>query len=516
MNEFYTKTAATEAFSASRQQAAKMERYLESASAMVAQHAELEAYIQSEGREYERRLLQAHLQLRAALEQRVEVGGADGVKRGYARPEQPRRLTTIFGSVWVIRLAYQREGVEGLHPQDALLNLPAELHSHGLRQLVAQAAARHSFEQTREVIVKATGIAIGNRQLEELAARASVDFEAFYAGRTLETENTEDLLVLSFDGKGIVMRHEDLRPTTRQAAEATSNKLTKRLSKGEKKNRKRMAEVAAVYGLPPVARTPDDILCDLSFLEGTAAQSRPRPKNKRVWASVKQPMKAVIEQAFEEALRRDPLRMRRWVALVDGNPEQLRLIKRAARRIGVQLTIVLDIIHVLDYIWDAAWCFYAQGSPEAECWVHRRLRGLLEGRSGGAIARSMRQLAKERGLNSKQRKPVDDCARYLVKHTRYLHYDQALADGLPLATGVIEGACRHLIKARMDAAQWSLDGAEGVLRLRALLMSGDFDEYWAFHLRRELQRNHLTHYAGRVIPMSLFPSKPFASVNKAA
>jgi hypothetical protein len=331
-------------------------------------------------------------------------------------------------------------------------------------------------------------------------------------------ENVQDLMVLSFDGKGIVVRHEDLRPATRQAAEASANKLSKRLSKGEKKNRKRMAEVATVYSLRPVARTADDILYDLSFLDGASAGQRPRPSNKRVWASVKHEMKTVIKHAFEEALRRDPQRQRRWVALVDGNPEQLKLIKRAARKAGVRvrLTIVVDIMHVLDYLWDAAWCFYDQGSPDAERWVQRRLRGLLKGRSAGEVARSLRQLARERGLSSKQRKAVDDCARYLVKHTRYLRYDEALAAGLPLATGVVEGACRHLVKARMDAARWSLEGAEAVVRLRALLMSGDFDQYWEFHLQKELERNHLTHYAGRVAPMANLPSNDVRRVENAA
>jgi len=95
---------------------------------------------------------------------------------------------------------------------------------------------------------------------------------------------------------------------------------------------------------------------------------------------------------------------------------------------------------------------------------------------------------------------VDKCANYLLKYAEFLRYDQYLVSGLPIATGVIEGACRHLIKDRMDltGARWSLQGAEAVLRLRSLRSSGDFEEYWRFHEKEELERNHVTRYAGPI------------------
>jgi hypothetical protein len=105
-------------------------------------------------------------------------------------------------------------------------------------------------------------------------------------------------------------------------------------------------------------------------------------------------------------------------------------------------------------------------------------------------------------LSPEERKPVDTCARYLLNHSQYLRYDQYLAGGMPIATGVIEGACRHLIKDRMDVtgARWSLAGAEAVLRLRALRSSGDFDQYWRFHESCEYRRTHQSRYAGGTVP----------------
>ena len=107
--------------------------------------------------------------------------------------------------------------------------------------------------------------------------------------------------------------------------------------------------------------------------------------------------------------------------------------------------------------------------------------------------RRMRRTATNRGLSPSRRAAADTCADYLITYKAYLRYDEYLAAGFPIATGVIEGACRYLVKDRMDitGARWSVQGAESVLRLRALRASGDFEAYWAFHQDCELHRNHL-------------------------
>jgi hypothetical protein len=198
------------------------------------------------------------------------------------------------------------------------------------------------------------------------------------------------------------------------------------------------------------------------------------------------------------------------VVLVDGQRDQIKRVERAAKKVGATITIVLDIVHVLEYLWSAAYAFHKDGTPEAEAWVEHQLVKLLAGRSGGALAKSMRLMVKTHGLDATAAKPIEKAAKYLVKHTRLLHYDGALADGLPIATGVIEGACRYLVQDRMGrtGARWSLVGAEAVLRLRALRASGDFDDYWQFHLAKEHERTHRSRYADGAIPDPLPPSRP--------
>jgi hypothetical protein len=202
--------------------------------------------------------------------------------------------------------------------------------------------------------------------------------------------------------------------------------------------------------------------------------------------------------------------------LVDGQPDQIKRVQRAARKAGVEITIQLDIVHVLEYLWRAAYAFHPESSPEAEKWVEDRLLALLSGRPAGEIAKSLRSMIVRHDLDAKVAKPVATCASYLVKNARWLHYDRALADGLPIATGVIEGACRYLVQDRMGrtGARWSLAGAEAVLRLRALRTSGDFDDYWQFHVAKEHERAHASRYTDGLVPDRPPPSRPHLRIVK--
>ena len=195
-------------------------------------------------------------------------------------------------------------------------------------------------------------------------------------------------------------------------------------------------------------------------------------------------------------MRRDPAQHRAWVVLVDGEPHQLARIQAAAARHQVSVTIVMDFMHVLEYLWEAAHSLAPDNAQTAETWVQERALKVLQGHAR-EVAAGMRRSATVRALSVKQRKAVDTCADYLLNRQSYLRYDVFLAQGFPIATGVIEGACRHLVKDRMDltGARWRLKSAEAVLQLRALRSSGDFDAYWCFHKQQELQRNHLSRYA---------------------
>lgn len=155
----------------------------------------------------------------------------------------------------------------------------------------------------------------------------------------------------------------------------------------------------------------------------------------------------------------------------------------------------------MEYLWGAAWCFFTEGDPAAEQWVAEKARAVLQG-NAGTLAAAIRRKATRLGLAADKRKNADRAADYLLAKRGYLDYPTALTNGWPIATGVIEGACRHLVKDRMDitGARWGLQGAEAVLKLRAIKSNGDLDDYWRYHLTQERHRVHQTRYLNGVIP----------------
>ena len=301
-----------------------------------------------------------------------------GEKHDYLREDTSRTLNSIFGKVTVHRKGYSFSGKKSAFPQDSILNLSTDQYSDGLKRFVADNVAFESFEQSIVSIMKTTATSVPNRQAQNIIRQITQDFDAFYEQQKLDIHSKTDILVLSCDGKGIVMRPDDLRPQTKKAADSEIHKKNTRLSKGEKRNRKRMATVASVYDIAPYIRTADTIMDKCSVVDTTKV---PRPQHKRVWASVEKSSQQVIEQMFDEALRRDPQQQRKWVILVDGHNAQLKQIKKVMKKRKVHATICLDFIHVLEYLWKAAYCFHDEDSNDAEHWVKQRAIQVLNGKA---------------------------------------------------------------------------------------------------------------------------------------
>jgi hypothetical protein len=438
------------------------------------------------------------------------VTGADGVSRPQAKKRE-RHVMTEHGEVEVGRLGYSARDTASLMPLDAELNLPPDGFSFGVRKRVARLATMMSFGEVCEEINTTTRAHIGPRQAQELTKRAALDYDAFYASRHDNEAALPDeapaqgaappFLALSTDAKGVVVRAEALREAAKAKREPsdkvakTLSRLLSKQSNKRKKNHKRMAQAAAVFDIAPYERSAGDVVLDFREPGRHRPKKAPRPANKRVWASVEKDEGVVIAEMFAEAERRDAKHERDWVVLVDGDESQLQAILKCARALGAAVTIILDVIHALQGVWAASKALAGDSDEEREAWVMERFERLLSG-DVSLVAAGMRRSATKRGLSKEARKPVDQCADYLLKYKDYLRYDQYLAKGMPIATGVIEGTCRNLINDRLDitGARWGLTGAEAVLRLRSLRKSGDFEAYWAFHVEQEYRRNHLSHY----------------------
>jgi hypothetical protein len=255
-----------------------------------------------------------------------------------------------------------------------------------------------------------------------------------------------------------------------------------------------MAQTGAVFDVIPAPRTPEQVM---GRAPGQPAPDSPRAVNRWYACDITAGRDVAIGKAFDEAERRDPGHERTWIALADGDNSQLDLIQAQAAQRGVTVTIVIDFIHVIGYLWKAAWCFHRARDPAAEDWVSAQGLDILHGRTAEVSARIAR-LAHEHPPRpgGEHAKIIARTLHYLQNKQPFMDYPRALANGWPIATGVIEGACRHLVQDRMGitGARWGLDGAQAMLWLRAIDASGGTAAYWDWHITQEHQRNHLSRY----------------------
>jgi len=266
---------------------------------------------------------------------------------------------------------------------------------------------------------------------------------------------------------------------------AGATKVVRR-KKGEKPNKKKMATVAATFGMTPRVRTAADVL-DSLFSTGAppARGARQRPTHKRVWASLLSGKDSFIADVKADMVRRDPRHRRTWVMVTDG---ERALQRRVAASFG-GVTLVLDLLHVLEKLWAVAHVFHPEGSKEAEAFVYARAERILTG-GVSHVVKGLRQMATKRGLSGAKAKTVRDVAGYYYSNRSRMRYDVYLKNGWPIASGSVEGACKNLVRDRFERSgmRWSPAMAEAMLKLRAVYLSGDLDDYWEFHVRKDQRR----------------------------
>lgn len=471
-------------------------RWLESDEAMRTE-SEVERELREQGKVLMLRMLQGHLDLRAAREkQGYRMGAHDSEVEVRSRT---RHVETGFGRAELSRLGFKRHGEPAEFPLDHELNLPPELYSLELRQVVALEAQRGCWDDVVRTVDRYTGGHVPKRQAEELAARAASDFDAFYeltaapGGDGLSDTAIEGA---SCDSKGVVMLDQGLRDDTRKQAEQEKAGAVRGDPMAPKKLRKRdkrMAIVTANWEQERHPRTAAQILAKLDRSgEATNEPERPpRPQNKRVRASLEKSQAEGISEMFDELERRNPDGRRQNVILVDGEERQIACVLREAQERNLAITLVLDLIHVIHYLWIAGYALCNRDPKDTERWVRFHLERLLTGKAN-YVAAAIRRQATMAQMGEDDRTPIDKCCDYLLKNQEFLQYDECLAAGLPIATGIIEGTCRHLVQDRMGitGARWDVPGGEAVLKLRAIRCSGDWEDYWSFHEAEERCRNH--------------------------
>lgn len=399
------------------------------------------------------------------------------------------QLITQFGKVATSPQGYGQRGENRIFPLKEDLSMPARSFTHPVQRKVSYEAVKGPYSKVTEALDEHTNVHISKQQIDHIVNDAAVDFDEFYQVANQSSKiATSDIIVATADGKGIIMRKEDLREATKNRA--TSQKLKNRKSKGEKSNRKRMSTVASVYNINAHVRTKDDIMNE--FDRKMSQAKRPRPEDKRVWASVEKSQAEVFQEISFEIESR--LSEGKIVAFLSDGERQLKklakkVLKPIVSKTGNQFFMIVDIIHAIEYLWKAAHVFHKEGSREAEAFVTKYLCWLLEG-NAGQVAAAIGRLATRLRIEDDKRKTVDKVTTYIKNNKPFMQYDKCLELGLPIATGVIEGACKSLVRDRFEVtgARWSLRGAESLLKLRAIYQSEDWNEYWKFHVKQECSR----------------------------
>ena len=439
---------------------------------------DLERESERRGREVARLALQAHLDTLGDgdLGEAILIGEESRQVRLAYKRLHARSLLTLVGEVGLTRVGYAAPGHESVHPLDAALRLPGRCYSYELQRRLVRLAVCGPFEEAVATLAELIGVAVPKRSAEQILIDAAVDFDAFYQARADAAAGLgeADVVVGAIDCKGIPM----VKPEG--AVRVVRRK------KGDKANKKKMATVAAVFSQPPRVRTPDQVLDNLFATTATSPkQGHPRPTDKRVWASLVSGKDAFISDVRAEMDRRDPDRSHTWVIVTDGE----RALQRRVTATFTDVTLVLDLLHVTEKVWKAAHALHTEGSLEATAFARERVGRILNGQVS-QVVKGLRQIVTKRRLTGAKATTLRSVADYLSAHRTRMASNLYLANGWPIDRGAVEGTCKTLVRDRFERSgmRWCPDGAEAMLKMRAVYLSGDLHEYWALHVDLDQQR----------------------------
>jgi hypothetical protein len=417
---------------------------------------------------------------------------ATGPEQVLPRLERPnkRPYLSIFGEIDIERICYGRDRVEAV-PLDAQLHLPRRQYSYLLQRWLGAFVVDDAHAEAIRKLGTILGLEIAVKASEDLNREQASDVEVFQDNLPVPVPETEaPLLVVTADCKGVplvrkaVQRIEESSESSSSGGDARSS--GHRRAKGEKANKKQMAAVGAVYTIKPFVRTADDVIEEVTRKE--ARQRRPRPQNKRVRADLLVGKVSLFLWLAQETIRRNPRGSKPVIFLSDG---ERALQDRQSEYLPENTICILDLFHVLERLWKVAWCFFDERTQkrEAHQWVEVRLKRLLEG-GVASVIRGIRYQATQHELRGQRRKTVKEATDYFERNRDRMKYDEYLAAGYPIGSGVVEGACRHLVKDRMERSgmRWLPSGAQAMLDLRATYLNGEWNDFWKFHVEREDER----------------------------
>jgi len=464
---------------------------------------EIEENLWKKSLELGREILASHVEMQAAKTPVPDSVQHEGRTVQRLDDQRNRTYHSVFGNITFSRDVYalretQRHEVV---PLDAKLGMPEGDISYLLQRWCNARSVNGSYAQVRKSITEIFGFAPSVSALEDMACRAGRHADEYFRNQQPIDPGTEDeIIVVTSDCKGVPMRKADAphgaknyKPDTASPGDRVNTDTRKRLKKGEKRGQKRMACVGGAYSVGRFERVADDLLDEIVRKENE--KNRPTIENKRLRAVLTKEVDGktinskdvVFDWLAEEVLQRDPHSEKTIVAIMDGETRLRDLQKsKISRAVGI-----LDIWHVTEYLWKLAHCFHAESSQEAEQFVETYLRKILQGKLNRAIG-GIRQMATKRKLTEKKKATVKHLLNYFVRRAGEMRYDEYLASGYPIGSGVVEGACKHLVKDRMELTgmRWRIAGAQTILSLRAIYLNDDWETFNRSRIEAEQARLH--------------------------
>ena len=416
---------------------------------------------------------------------RETIETAKGQKLPYDR-DRKRDYFSIFGKIPLWRPYFYKKNVGGASPLDEELGLGDDCYSDLVREISDYLGVYNVYHKSGDILRRLLGLNLSTRVIEETIAKDAVDVEVYYAQKPAPKPQTEaEILVIQVDGKGVPLIYDDPLPSK-----------PVRLGKGQKRGRKKEAIVTTGYTIAPQPRTPQEVVDSFFDQKETKEKgSYPKPQNKHVWATL-DGKDTALDRLLKQVANREGEHIQHRAALCDGCEA---LQTRIEDRFDT-FTLILDFIHADEYLWDVANSLLGETYPRRLAWMKEHTLQILSGQTEQLIA-NFRQMAQDSQYSATQQAQLTKTANYFERNLPYMNYPAYLQLGWPIASGVIEGACRHFVKDRCELSgmRWEQSGVESLLRLRAVAENDDWDDYHHF---RKHQR-HLRLYNSTYPELSL-------------
>jgi len=425
-------------------------------------------------------LLQLYFAYRSAESEQSSYVSASGVELPYHQ-ERRRQYYSIFGKIPIWRPYFYRAGEGGAAPLDGELSLGEDSYSDLVREWSELLSVEVAYEKVHEIFEMLLGQGLSSATMQGLVLTDAEAVDGYYEQKAPPAPATEGpILVVQADGKGVPLVRDEGAPAK------------VRLGKGEKRMKKKEAIVTTIYTMDSAPRSPAAVTASFFHPEqrdATGEQRRPeRPHNKQLHATL-DGKECALERLSHQVAQRQGDHIQHRVALADG----CHALQTRLQTYLPDFTLVLDFIHANEYLWKAANALFGEQDPLRNRWVETQTEQMLSGQTT-AVIEDLRTLAALPKRTQAQRETLQTAANYFARNLPYMHYDRYLKLGWPIASGVIEGACRHVVKDRCELSgmRWTQDGAEALLALRTVAINGHWDDFHTYRKRRRHLRLYHT------------------------